>query len=86
MSRDQLKANTVNDPKFYIGVVAFLLSAGAMVASVAVAYSRLNTKLDNLDGVRDRVIKVETKVDNQEARISSLEAYAGNELRWRQPK
>jgi hypothetical protein len=69
MSREDLKANTVNDPKFWLGLFSFLI----MYASTLIYLGRLEEQLKNLEGIRDRVIRTETRVDNLDARVHTIE-------------
>ncbi len=78
------------DRNFWLGLLAFAVSTGLTLGGMAVAYGKLSAKIDNLDGVRDRVIKIETRQDGfdahlnlNETRITHLENLAGDELRWR---
>lgn len=85
-----MSENTKADRNFWLGILAFIVSTGISLGGMAVAYGKLSAKMDNLDGVRDRVIKLETHQEGSEAhliindaRIQNLENLAGDELRWR---
>jgi hypothetical protein len=84
--KEQFKETTVRDPKFWLGLASFLF----MYATTLIYLGQFKEQLKNLEGVRDRVIKTETRVDSLDARVHTIESYTGvgsnRELLKQQPQ
>jgi len=67
MSKQELREQTVGDPKFWLGIAAFVLSSVTVIVTISVTYGRLAEKVDRIgDAIPelvDRVQKLERRVD-----------------------
>jgi len=71
--KEQFKLDTVKDPKFWFGFLGMILSTMALYGKLSAGQARIEEKLSNLEGIRDRVIRTEGRVDAVEQRVNSME-------------